>query len=109
MYAFSMELLLLMFVLGFAQLIWAFIHMATTANDTTQKHYAIYFAGVVIYFIVLFVLLQLENNFYGFEFWRKVHFVGTAFALALYHFGILCANVRLGNGPSIPANGSEDI
>ena len=92
----SMVVLIIMFFLGFAQLIWAVFHASMTSIPQVKKHFINYFVGVVIYFIAVigFGAITIESQilFTGF----LLLFFGGAFGLAGYHFFIVSMSLWLG-------------
>lgn len=76
-----------MFLLGCLQVVAALIHAGTTRFDDIRRHIACYFAGVLIYFVLLAILGDFSETATG-KLIFEIHFYGTAFALAGYRFGI---------------------
>lgn len=91
-----MDILTIMFFLGIAQLIWAAIHASMTDVPQVRKHFINYAIGVVIYFIAIIVIGEInvgnEIMFVGF----LCLFFGGAFGLACYHLLIVCMSFWLG-------------
>ncbi|MEY3443888.1 MAG: hypothetical protein RLZZ519_2169 [Bacteroidota bacterium] len=91
-----MDIVSFMFFLGWIHVIWALIQMGVTNLPIVRRHFAYYFLGVGAYFILLFLLGMLlpmaPENHILFE----IHFFGSAFGLAIYHFVIVVMSVWLG-------------
>ncbi len=95
MYQNYFQLLSTMFVLGCIQLIWALFHMAITKSVTVSRHFAYYFIGVALYFVVLMLLGSLADTFNAFELLAIIHFFVSAFGLAIYHVVIVGMSIWL--------------
>ena len=84
-------LLIFMFFLGIAQVLWAIIHAIATRNPETFKHFGFYGAGVILYFLILWVMgavagMTPEDPL------ALIHFFGGAFFLAVYHVYIVATS-----------------
>lgn len=88
-------LLIGMFFLGAAQLLWALIHAATSKYLEIRKHFLYYFIGVGVYFIILATLANVIDHSSESIFFI-IHFFGGAGTLALYHVWIVIHSLRLG-------------
>lgn len=87
-------LLIFMFFLGCVQVLWAIIHAIITRNPDTRRHFGFYGIGVIAYFAILYLLLDVLSLDPDHSL-VLLHFFGAAFSLAAYHVYIV-ANSRPG-------------
>ncbi len=81
--------------LGCFQILWALVHCAFTKQHAVRVHFEKYFIGVGIYFGVLVILALVLTIRYDLIVLLWIHLVGSALALAIYHFYIVALSVKL--------------
>lgn len=76
--------LIFMFFLGTAQVLSAIVLLLVTKHDRLREHFGYYLIGVVLYFLIMYPLGVLTQDF-GNLFFISYFFAG-ALGLMFYHF-----------------------
>ena len=92
--------LIFMFFLGCVQVIWAIIHSIATAHARVRNHFLYYLGGVVMYFVILFMLGWGGDDRISSPVFL-IHFFGSAGALCSYHIYIVLVALKVRRAASV--------